>query len=256
MDELDIFAAIGGVEEELLNEQPRRLLPRRCGLIAAVLALAVLTACAAPVVVRTFNAISGGEAEQTRQSHRVGSMVLDNQTGAFIISGSWEMEPAEYEITLELEGEGRRPQELEERYAPTWVPEDYVNQFDNSEEGNAVLRFCTLDSPDAWLRYVEFRQSLLPEGDPVTFTDTFSVFRGVFVNGMDSRNVTYGEATVLELYPRLTELELENIHAFFFQASRYLYWSDGAYLFRLEIPYEMDTDTVERIIASVQIVEN
>ena len=67
MDELDIFAAIGGVDEKLLTEAPRRL-PRRWGLIAAVLALAVLTACAAPVVIRSFTAVSGAGGSADRST--------------------------------------------------------------------------------------------------------------------------------------------------------------------------------------------
>lgn len=254
MDELDIFAAIGGVDEDLLGDKPRRLLPKRWGLIAAVLALAVLTACAAPVVLRSFTVVSSGEAELTRGAYRTGSVVIDRETGDIVgFNGSGERYPAEYEIRLEIEEAGRRPETLEERYALTWVPENYGKYFDNSEEETVVWRFCSEDSPDQRLRYVEFRQSLLPEGNPVIFTDSFSAFRDMFVNRMDSRTVTYGEATVLELYPCITEEEMEIAETIFFQTSRYLYWSDGAYLFRLEIPCEMDTQDVARIIESIQV---
>ena len=256
MDELDIFAAIGGVEEDMLWESPRRVLPRRWGLIAAMVTLAVLSACAAPVVMRTFRAVSGGEAELTQRAQRTRVFLMDNETGEImVVSSSAEDHPAEYEITLGITEGAARPETLEELYAPGWIPEDYVNFFDQSEENCRILLYSTGDRNGLLGSHVEFRQSLLPEGDPVVFTERLYDFRGIVVNDMESACVTYGEATVLELRPRENTLEMLGQEAFAFGARRYLYWSDGAYLFRLVIPYEMDTGTVTRIIDSVQIVE-
>ena len=255
MDELDIFAAIGGVDEKLLTEAPRRL-PRRWGLIAAVLALAVLTACAAPVVIRSFTAVSGGVAEQTGKYYEQRIAVINQETGVVVsFSTSREMRPAEYLITLEMEGDCKRPKSLEEWYALTWVPEDYVNHFDNSEENCRILRFATEDRGNVRGSYIELRQSLLPEGNPVTFTESFANWGTLFVNDMVSEYISYGDAAVLEL---ACEMDPEDVRIFsgsFQQISRYLYWSDGAYLFRLEVPYLMDADTIGKIIGSVQVAE-
>lgn len=255
MDELDIFAAIGGVDEDLLLERPRRILPlRKVGLIAAVLTLVVLTACAAPVVVRTFKAVCGGEASLVREAHMEGWRVIDNETGDILAVGSREWHPAEYEITLEITEDAERADSLEELYAPAWMPEDYVNCFDQSEENCRILRYSTGDRNGIFGSYVIFRQSLLPEGNPVVFTDTLSEFREVFVNAMEASYETYGEATVLELCPRLKDMgDFPLTEELLLEARRYLYWSDGAYLFRLTIPYEMDEQTVARIIGSVAV---
>ena len=258
MDELDIFAAIGGVDEDLLTEAPRRL-PRRWGLIAAVLALAVLSACAAPAVIKSFTAVSGGSAKQTKeQTYQQYAVIINNGNDAaeaWVRIGTREMQPAEYQITLEVSGEYQRLDALEELYEPTWVPEDYVNFRDMSEENNRSLRYFTGDKDGIFGSYVIFSQQLLPEGNPVVFTDELSEFREVFVNDMTSAYRTYGKATVLELYPRLKEMDLPMTEKLLLEARRYLYWSDGAYLFRLVIPYEMDDETVTKIIDSVQIVE-
>lgn len=254
MDELDLFEAIGRVDEELLMDRPKRITPlRKIGLIAAVLVLAIFTACAAPVVLRTFQAVSGGEAELTREGGRRLAFLIDNETGERTMV-SQSVEPAQYRITLDIAGEGVRPDTLEELYAPGWIPEDYVNLYEESEVDFRILRYAT----DSWVgfpaRYVEFRQSLLPEGNPVTFTDSFTGFRGLHVNRMEGEYVVYGEATVLELREALDPEEAAIFSDSFMQISRYLYWSDGAYLFRLEIPWGMDSQTVEQIITSVQIV--
>lgn len=255
MDELDLFEAIGQVEEELLIDKPRRITPlRKMGLIAAVLTLVILTACAAPVVLRTFKAVSGGEVELTKEGGRRLAFLIDNETGERTLV-SQSVEPAQYRITLDIAGEGTRPDALEELYAPEWIPEDYVNLYEESEADFHILRYVA----DSWVgfpaRYVEFRQSLLPEGNPVTLTDSFTGFRGLHVNRMEGEYVVYGEATVLELREELDAQEAACFSNSFMQISRYLYWSDGAYLFRLEIPWDMDTQTVEQIITSVQIVK-
>lgn len=255
MDELDLFEAIGQVDEELLIDKTRRITPlRKMGLIAAVLTLAILTACAAPVVLRTFQAVSGGEVELTKEGGRRLAFLIDNETGERTMV-SQSVEPAQYRITLDIAGEGVRPDALEELYAPVWIPEDYVNSYEESETDSHILRYVT----DSWAgfpaRYVEFRQSLLPEGNPVTFTDSFTGFRGLHVNRMDGEYVVYGEAAVLELREEMDAEEAACFCDSFMQISRYLYWSDGAYLFRLEIPWDMDSRTVEQIITSVQIVK-
>lgn len=254
MDELDLFEAIGNVDEELLLEYPRRITTlRKMGLIAAVLTLAVLTACAAPVVLRTFQAVAGGEVELVREAYMDRVLIFDRETGDIIgASGSREWHPAEYEITLDITAEAERPDSLEELYAPAWVPEDYVNFYDRSEENCRILRYSTGDRNGIFGNYVIFRQSLLPQGNPVVFTDSLSEFREVFVNAMASSYETYGEATVLELCPRLKDMgDFPLTEELLLEARRYLYWSDGAYLFRLTIPYEMDDQTVTQIIESV-----
>lgn len=252
MDELELFEAIGYADEDLLMDRPVRRTPlRKIGLIAAILTLVILTACAAPVVLRTFQAVSGGEAELTKAGGRRLTFLVDNETGERTMVSQSE-EPAQYRITLEITGEGVRPDVLKELYTPGWIPEDYVNLYEESEADSHILRYVTDTGFPA--KYVEFRQSLLPEGNPVTFTDSFTGFRGLHVNRLDGEYVVYGETTVLELREELDAQEATIFSDSIMQISRYLYWSDGAYLFRLEIPWDMDMQTVEQIIASVQIV--
>ena len=63
MKEYDLFAAVGGVDDRFLEEleqTPARRLPRHFGLIAALIAL-LLTACAAPAVIQSFDKVRSGK---------------------------------------------------------------------------------------------------------------------------------------------------------------------------------------------------
>ena len=69
MKEETLFEAIGAVEDRFLEELdaiPLRRLPKHFGLIAALIAL-LLTACAAPVVIRTFDKVINGSPSENDQ---------------------------------------------------------------------------------------------------------------------------------------------------------------------------------------------
>lgn len=226
-----LFEAIGGLDETLIAETETVEKPRgkrigwKVALVAAVVAGLAITAVAAPVI---RNALLGGKTETDETQWFTPT---NPQNGSCY-------EVREHRITLDVDMDAEAPKTIETFYVPR-ISEGYKQQYGYfgknywtqfgwmAEEGS--LSFY--QTAGGMVRSEHLRASVfaVPGDTPKTELRTFSDVQGFLI-----------EQKPLE----------EHGGAWIF------YWSDGEYLFRLDMPYGYTDAQIEQTVAGIHVVED
>lgn len=253
MNEHDLFAAVGGTEDRFLaelEESRLRRLPRHFGLIAAMLAL-LLTACAAPVVIRSFDKVTGGDRAETGSGFQITEYSSGSRKSVksyFVPSG------VELEVTVDPEA----PQEIEEHFLPLKFLE-YCQVESYTDTENEFSLSLSMKVPRYGRAYgIFYRQYVLPEDGHVHLQDILDS------KGWERSFQTYGDVNALEFEGHGSyedsdggRLLYDGNHVARIYTKQ-IFWSDGFYLYCLKIPvtYPLTTDKVEEIVTSLTAVED
>lgn len=243
MNELDLFAAMGEIDDDLLLSTPKIRPLRRGWLIAAVLAVLFITACAAPVI---LGAIQSGNLQYS------GELVSEFQR--FDSQGNThstlQYQESEYSIELEIETAEHLPETIETVYLPSDIPDTWQNQETtiNSVKNTLFCKWDIISEPG--YRVAVYQQWPLDSGH-----------QSIYVNADLGAKVetclhTIGKTDVLEIASPANPLAvqeegMEHPVVFTTGGKRDFYWSDGVYLFRLYVPYELEFEAVEHVISSL-----
>ena len=242
MNELDLFTAIGEADDDLLLPAPKVRTLRRGWLIAAVLTALIITACA-PVI---LGAIQTGELEY------IGEFFSEFQhfDSRGDTHSTLRYSESEYVIEIEIEAAEDIPATIETVYLPTNLPDTWENQEVTINSAKNTL-FCKWDiiSEPGYRVGVYQQWPLDPEDKSIqVFADPGAE--------VETYLHTIGKLSVLEIAspanPQVVQEEgMEHPVVFTTGGKRDFYWSDGVYLFRLYVPYELEISDVEGVIASL-----
>ncbi|MBR3973546.1 MAG: hypothetical protein IKJ99_06310 [Oscillospiraceae bacterium] len=242
MNELDLFAAIGQIDDNLLLPAPKIRPLRRGWLIAAVLTVLLITACA-PVI---LGAIQTGDLQYVGEFFSEFQR-FDNQGNA---NSTLKYSESEYTIEIEIEAAENIPAAIETVYLPIELPDAWENQevTINSVKNTLFCKWDILSEPG--YRAAVYQQwPLDPEDKSIqVFADPGAT--------VETCLHTIGKISVLEIAspanPQVVqEKGMEHPVVFTTGGKRDFYWSDGVYLFRLYVPYELEFEAVEHVISSL-----
>lgn len=272
MKEQELFAAIGTVEVCFLEEleQPKvRRLPRRFGLVAALIAL-VLTACAAPAVVRNLSVLKEASIVRTEEDIDLEQLHKERHGDSVKIYGPSVVYMSET-VTMEVETAEQLPQTMETYYLPVkllevcrvedWNVDDTVLRVELSMETTNLRDLRS--NPYVYRQPMQvyglvYQQQLLPEDGKVTS-------EGVLGIGMwDQHETVYGEIAAVGFDGKWTvdaqNLETqEMIHGRINARIRHIFWSDGVYLYGLRLVSTAPLNTelkIQDILGSMTAVED
>lgn len=256
MNEQDLFQAIGSAEDVFLAEiedTKFRHLPPRATLIAAVLIIILLTACAAPMVLRSFDKIVGGQPAEN-----------GNGVHLYILrSGSSKPESVEFcptDVEIEVTADPNAPKTIEEYRIPLALL-DYCNVESYTAEESVFTIQLSMNVPHGRTYGIFYRQYAIPPERVITVPDALR--NGYF---WEQALTTYADVSVLEFSSTSGDLEDRNgasIPSGGTKAPRLyirnLFWSDGFYLYCLRIPqcYPItEVSDIENIITSLTTVDD
>lgn len=261
MKEQELFAAIGGVEVRFLEEveQPKvRRLPKYFGLIAALVAL-LLTACAAPVVVRNFAAVKNGSIVESERDMVMEKIWKDKGENPVAHIGP-DVYYTSGQVSLAVETSPDAPETIEECYLPVKLLE-YCNVENWSIDDTVLSVELSMDTTKNRRVYsIFYQQQTLPE-------EGLAAMDGVLGNGFwQERESVFGEITAMEFYGRgaircvdlKTGKELHGRNTLN-ESIRHVFWSDGMYLYgmRLISLWPLNgTASVEDILDSLTAVDD
>lgn len=264
MTEHDLFSAIGYADEAFLTEDARptaRRLPRHLGLIAAMLTIVILTACAAPVIWEAIS-IEGARVVYTGE---VDSFVRHYDSSASTSYFETPIMQACYQIEMDIALSEALPDTIETAYLPTCVPETWElsEQVVYPYLTDAGLQQKLISNWTLWLSDTDM-SSIILEQVPLSFYDpedpavdwfyvptTAQLENQILpINGMDVLEVSYPDC-VRTIYLEWSQ-KYETIP---WPGERICYWSDGIYLFKLRVPYDMELSTVESVISSIAVAD-
>lgn len=237
MNAENLFQAIGELDDGMLmaaDKEPKRQrkIGWKVGLVAAVVAGLGISAAAAPAI---YNAIFGAKVEK---DEHVWISATDPADGS-----SYEMNV--YEIRLELEVDENAPDSIEVFYVPD-VPEELVQikgYIHLRDEENALTQFWWINEQ----------------------TDSDIFFSQQAGGSLTPEDLTEQVSTALGGEPGTKLCTVAGISGYLIDVrplgdgiggDRIFYWSDGQYLFRLEVPYEYSDAQLAELVASVQPVED
>ena len=236
MNEHDLFLAIGGVydgylagEKQQKPSRGKRLL-WRVGLVAAVISILAVTVSAAPLI---LGALSGGK---IRFVERGQPYISIYSTAGIAGEG--------YQVLLDLDVDPDAPETLEEPCLPVSLLENNPPSRCNWEKYGVVCWF-RYHYPDGRAESVRFEQYTIPE----TVVGLYpAICRSIQWSVVKSRTFECGGKTVYEVtFTDSLEGNLE---------TRQLYWSDGRYIYYLLVDYDVEAADYEKIIQSIQPVED
>lgn len=258
MDECSLFAAIGGVDETYLQElehpQTRRL-SRHFGLIAAVLAL-LLTACAAPVILRHFDALKDGGIQSTQQDVKWNDLfenpeqhISPYKSDTFTFSDT---------VILRVNRAEDAPQTITQHYLPESLLDYTTLESINSTDAVLSLELSAKVPKYGRVYGLLYQQRIIPEGGRVEVP-------GILEPGFwEETFTTYGDISAMEITGDTT-YEDENGNIILEEGGRlpriftkHVFWSDGHYLFCLKIPitYGIPITALEEIVTSLTPVDD
>ncbi len=248
MKEYQLFEAVGDSEERFLmelEETPSRRLPKHFGLAAALIAL-MLTACAAPVVIRNFDKLKNAQLLQSEEDK-----VWYNYEGeeGFRVNKSGV-------VTLTVEKAEDAPETLEEIYIPMEFLQHGTIDGGRRTETQLSLEFSAQTSRSGRVEGLLYQQRVIPGDGHMEITDV--VEPGVW------QQATYGfdNLTALNIFGEpIMEDAPEQFHGRMVLSPwtiNHIFWSDGHYLYCLRYPMELGIDEteLEEIITSLTGVED
>ncbi|MBQ7344778.1 MAG: hypothetical protein IJW45_01790 [Oscillospiraceae bacterium] len=234
MNREKLFEAIGQVDERLLAgaevQKKYRRLGWKVALVAAVVAGLTVTAVAAPAI---RNALFGGKVET---DDTMWITPTDPADGS-----SYEI--SSHEVTLAVDMDADAPKTIGTYYLPR-VPEgmEQVAGHILGDPLGSVTQFWWIQDTVGDIHFVQKAGGSLQPEDlresvstsygtiPEAELRTFAGIQGYLIDALPIGDGLVGD--------------------------RIFFWSDGQYLFRLEVPYEYTDDQLEEMVASVQPVED
>lgn len=236
MKKEELFEAIGQVDDRLLADADREKAHRKLGwkvmLVAAVVAGLAVTAGASPSI---RNALFGGKVET---DDRTWFSATDPSDGS-----SYAMKS--HEITLSVEMDEDAPESIQVYHIPQ-IPEGYkqikghVHDYDAP---NALAQFWWIaEGTDEDIFFSQVA------GGSVTPQDLTEI-----VSTVPGDKVQAEMCTIAQIRGYLIDVRPIGDG---FGGDRIFFWSDGSYLFRLEMPYSFTDQQMEELVASVQPVED
>lgn len=253
MNEHDLFAAIGSAEDDFLLETeqpPHRRLPGRFGLIAAILAL-LLTACAAPTVIRSFDKLQSGSRPESGKGYTVYQLVNGSPD-----PGSAHFFSSDVELTVQPDPDA--PSEIREVYLPLTLL-DICRIEEYSQSDSLFSLKLSMEVPKYGRIYgIIYQQHALPEDGHVLVSD--------FLDAVEYKasQKTYGDVTAMEFWGpdryedkdgNMLLYDGNSVVTFY---TRHIFWSDGFYLYCLKIPSTntLTVDKIGQILSSLAAVED
>ena len=243
MTNLDLIAAIGAATEQDLDHSERlvtrrRRVSTRVLLAAALIALLSFTAYAAPAI---YNALFGVETTQTFVSR------------IFVEEGKpADVHESALNITLDVRMLPEAPSEIETFYVPM-LPAKQWDPIPLQITEGSVVSFCTdvlLQWQNADGEYVKFEQT-------AWLADEFGVFQDTMLTGFDASysvsRTELGGYSVRRILVEPSEKEENGVYAAD-PGKQKLYWSDGLYIFSMEVNYSMSDARLAEILESLQPV--
>lgn len=261
MREQDLFTAIGGTEDAFLMEldEPPSLkrFPKQFGLIAAIFVL-LLTACAAPVVIRSFDKLRQGSIVESEQDIRIPRVISSD--GTVVEADTLYVSRT---VSLEVDVDEDAPETIQSRYIPAALLERCTVEACTDSESLFSLEL-SMDGPkNSRITDIRYQQLPLPK-------DGKMEVQGILSSGIWRQKLrTYGRASVLEI-TGLSKYEtaLGEVHIGHMLAggehirsiqTRQIFWSDGLYLYALKLPFYppyIRDSKFEEIITSLTPVED
>lgn len=252
MKEHDLLAAVGGVDDRFLEEleqTPARRLPRHFGLIAALIAL-LLTACAAPAVIQSFDKVRSGKRAEEGGGYQIRRYSAGSKTeedSYFVFTG----------VSLEVDVAPDAPDTIETRYLPLELLE-YCRMEEYSETETELSVMLSMKVPEYDRAYgICYRQYVLPKDGNVQIEGILDSLE------WEASTKTYGDVTAMEFQGLASyrnsdgDLLLYDGNYLALILTKQIFWSDGNYLYYLKFPitYRINDDVIEKIVTSLTAVE-
>lgn len=228
-----IFEAIGELDENLLvdvenvkSSRSNRVL-RRALLVAALVAGLAVTAAAAP---RFRSALRGGSAQTDHSDYFTPT---DPQTGE-------SHRQKRYEITLEVDFDQDAPREIEAYYMIERVSDGFMQYHGYVYEAAGLAQYGWIAEGNE--RSIYFTQ----QAGGAVATDDLTV--DVYSSPDQAPEHGIREFAGIQGYLILAANQGNN------GGEKIFYWSDGQYLFSLEVPGDFTDVELEQILSSIRPV--
>ncbi|MBE6923944.1 MAG: hypothetical protein E7466_01720 [Ruminococcaceae bacterium] len=230
-----LFEAIGDLDDAMIGEtegiQERRNghLGWKMTLIAAVVAGLAITAVATPQI---RNALKGGKLETEDTVWLSPTNPIDGT--------SYEMR--HHEIRLDVEFNEDAPESIENYYIPPEIPDEYTQYLGHIMKDGMFTQFgWIVEGTDRDICFYQWAGNSVPSEalvvDITTEPDAVPKHGLRTINGIEGYLVE--EPTLGNNY-----------------GERKFYWSDGDYLFCLQVPCDFTDAQLEEMVTSVQLVED
>ena len=239
MNEPELFEAIGHADEKYLKELENRKTVElrrplwRVGLVAALIALLAVTSIAATNII---SALTGGETYWSDELYPYVSIYGPGAEG--MTDG--------HRVVLEIDVDPNAPATLETPCVPTVLLENHPAGRCVWESHGAVY-WCKYYYDNGKTDDIRFEQYAIPEDGDGKY---YAIVRSISGAKKESRMFEVGNIQVMEI-TFTGWFDLESMKTV---ETRQLYWSDGMYIYYLLLPYDVDAEFYESVIASVQPV--
>lgn len=251
MMEQELFAAIGGAEDRFLQEleKPRgRRLPRQFGLIAAVIAL-LLTACAAPAVIRSFDKLLGGNRAESGD----GLHIVTFEGGRAVEE---RFLPTGIDITVEVSEDA--PEKIETHYLPLKLLEYAQVESWSDTDGEFSLSLSMKVPRYGRVYGMFYRQYVLPKDGHIHLENLLDS------EEWEQSYQSYADVNALvfsgpgRYQDSEGNLLLYNGNWIVTIYTKMVFWSDGCYLYCMRVPvtYSLTASDLEEIVGSFAQVED
>lgn len=239
----DLYRAIGEVDAEFLEHSEKKVSRGgravvRVGLLAAIVAALSLTAMAIPAV---WNHIFGVQVEQKQ----IAAVMVDENSET-IVNGYAD-------VTLDMTLPQTAPLQVETVYVPLYPAENWEPivelRDDEAAEDDPTATYFGWDTQDG--SYVIFRQLARRgyRGDYPVFAVNLG-FHAAYSVG--TRTLDGCEVQTITVEPSGME---QDGYAARDGGRKLLIWSDGAYIFSMEVNYDMDEELLQKVFQSIAPVE-
>ena len=225
-----LFEAIGNLDLSMIEQTEPNMSKRKkpawgkIALIAAVIAGLGITAGAAPLI---RNTLKNG----SMNTHSLTAFTPTNPVNG----SSYELQT--HDIRVDIELNKNAPISIETYYMPE-IPSGYIQYHGAIYNQNSLLH-CVWKAEDDYAHDISYWQTARYSYDPDEIVASIST--------------APGETPVAEMR-RFGEIEgyYAQQKPFAEMPGRKLFfWSDGSYLYRLELPYEYSDEQMEQIITTL-----
>lgn len=246
-----LFQALAGVKPEYLDHSEgalparKRLMPRII-LVAAVVASMIGTALAVPYIRNYLKNLYG-------RTYLESGAITDLQGETHVLTGMLDVY-----VALDLEPD--RPQSIEEAYLPMYFVENWETVQEYAPNYQADWDKNRHDIALEWIsedgRKVSYYQTTVNEriAEDCPEYEIDSVNTG-YNDQIQVEQVTIGEYDLYRVVVPPSTVTMDGtVHTA--DGMRKYYWSDGRYLFWLELSWDVDESLVELALSSMKEVED